>query len=264
MIRDGVDAASGFPVDDHWQAIDLLSDVHLHPSAPGTFAAWRSHLLQTSADAVLILGDLFEVWVGDDSRSSGFERECTEVLALASKRCVVGFMAGNRDFLVGPDMLADCGVRRLADPTLLSAWGRRYLLTHGDALCLNDVDYQRFRAQVRSPAWQRDFLARPLVERRRLARAMRDASAAHQAAMPAVAPWADIDELAAGRWLNTVQAETLIHGHTHRPGVIGLPGRRTRLILSDWDLDGEPNRASVLRLSRTGFEVLDLMNAKAA
>jgi UDP-2,3-diacylglucosamine hydrolase len=264
MIRDGVDAASGFPVDDHWQAIDLLSDVHLHPSAPGTFAAWRSHLLQTSADAVLILGDLFEVWVGDDSRSSGFERECTEVLALASKRCVVGFMAGNRDFLVGADMLAECDVRRLADPTLLSAWGRRYLLSHGDALCLGDIAYQRFRAQVRSKAWQSNFLSRPLVERRQLARAMRDASAAHQAARPAEEPWADVDELAACQWLNAAQAETLIHGHTHRPGAVALSGGRRRLVLSDWDLDSEPNRANVLRLSRAGFEVFDLSDVKAA
>jgi UDP-2,3-diacylglucosamine hydrolase len=264
MSQDGVDAGSGFQVDDHWQAVDLLSDVHLHPSAPRTFDAWRSHLSQTTADAVLILGDLFEVWVGDDSRDSGIERECAEVLKLAAKHCVVGFMSGNRDFLVGTEMLAECGVYRLTDPTLLSAWGQRYLLTHGDALCLGDVDYQRFRAQVRSKAWQSDFLSRPLVERQQLARAMRDASAAHQAARPAEEAWADVDELAACDWLNAAKAETLIHGHTHRPGVVALPGGRKRLVLSDWDLDGEPNRASVLRLSRPGFEVLDLCEARAA
>jgi UDP-2,3-diacylglucosamine hydrolase len=264
MCQAGVDAATGFQVEDDWQTVDLLSDVHLHPGAPRTFNAWRSHLLQTPADAVLILGDLFEVWVGDDSRNSGFERECAEILALTSKRCVVGFMAGNRDFLVGTDMLAECGVRRLADPTLLSAWGRRYLLTHGDALCLADVDYQRFRAQVRSKAWQSDFLSRPLTERRQLARAMRDASAANQAARPTEEPWADVDELAACDWLNAAKAEVLIHGHTHRPGVVALPGGRKRLVLSDWDLDGEPNRASVLRLSRPGFEVHDLSEATAA
>jgi UDP-2,3-diacylglucosamine hydrolase len=264
MSQAGANTASGFQVEDHWRSIDLLSDVHLHPFAPRTFDAWRLHLLQTSADAVLILGDLFEVWVGDDSRDSGFERECADVLAQASKRCVVGFMAGNRDFLVGTDMLAECGVRRLADPTLLSAWGRRYLLSHGDALCLADVDYQRFRAQVRSQAWQSGFLAQPLIERRRLARAMRDASAEHQAARPAAEAWADVDELAACDWLKAAKSETLIHGHTHRPGVVSLPGGRKRLVLSDWDLDVEPNRASVLRLCRQGFEVLDLGDATAA
>jgi UDP-2,3-diacylglucosamine hydrolase len=219
--------------------------------------------LQTSADAVLILGDLFEVWVGDDSRDSGFERECADVLALASKRCVVGFMAGNRDFLVGAKLLAECGVRRLDDPTLLSAWGHRYLLTHGDALCLDDIAYQRFRAQVRSQAWQGDFLSRPLVERRQLARAMRDASAAHQASRPAEEAWADVDESAACQWLDAAQAETLIHGHTHRPGVVAMPGGRKRHVLSDWDLDGEPSRARVLRLSRHGLEVLDLSDVNA-
>jgi UDP-2,3-diacylglucosamine hydrolase len=93
---------------------------------------------------------------------------------------------------------------------------------------------------------------------------MRDASAASQAARPAEGPWADVDELAACHWLDAAQAETLIHGHTHRPGIVALPDDRKRLVLSDWDLDGEPNRASVLRLSRQGFEVLDLIDTKAA
>jgi UDP-2,3-diacylglucosamine pyrophosphatase LpxH len=146
-----------------WQAIDFLSDLHLSQSTPRTFEALATHLRCTDADAVLVLGDLFEVWVGDDARHDGFEAECAAMLAEASAHRFIGFMAGNRDFLVGADMLRHCGVVRLADPTVLVAFGQRTLLTHGDALCLSDVDYQAFRAQVRDPAWQRQFLAMPLM-----------------------------------------------------------------------------------------------------
>lgn len=165
-------ADAAFVADPGWRAIDLLSDVHLREDRPATFAAWRRHLLDTDADAVLILGDLFEAWVGDDVRDEGFEAECVGVLREAGQRRRIGFLPGNRDFLVGDAMLADAGVVRLGDPTLLRAWTYRVLLTHGDALCLADVDYQRFRAEVREPAWQAAFLARPLAERRAIARLM--------------------------------------------------------------------------------------------
>lgn len=243
--------------DPAWRRIDLLSDVHLHVDMPRTFAAWRDHLLHTPADAVLMLGDLFEVWVGDDARHGGFEADCAAVLREAGRRKVLGFLPGNRDFLVGDALLADTGVQRLADPTVLLAWGRRWLLSHGDALCLADASYQSFRAQVRSPDWQRRFLAQPLDQRLQQARAMRDASQAHQAAM-APAQWADVDDAAAADWLAGAGCQALVHGHTHRPASHALPGGGARHVLGDWDLDHGAPRARGLVLTPDGLRLLDL------
>ena len=243
--------------DPAWRCIDLLSDVHLHAAMPLTFEAWRSHLLNTPAEAVLMLGDLFEVWVGDDQRCNGFEARCLQVLQAASRQRLLVFMPGNRDFLIGDAMLADAGLLRLADPTVLLAFGQRWLLSHGDALCLSDTAYQQFRQQVRTPAWQQHFLAQPLALRQQQARAMRDASAAHQARLPA-ADLADVDEATAIAWLDAAAAPALIHGHTHRPASHALPGGRSRHVLGDWDLDASPPRAHALRLTVSGLAVLDL------
>lgn len=234
-----------------WQAIDFLSDLHLAATMPRTFAAWSRHLLYTPADAVILLGDVFEVWVGDDAREQPFERRCADVLADAASRRQVAFMAGNRDFLVGGAMLRECGVMGLPDPAVLNAWGQRVLLSHGDALCLDDTEYQAFRAQVRSDTWQQDFLGRPLAERLELAAEMRRRSEARRRDGEA---YADIDPAAAVRWMHAMGAPELVHGHTHRPASETLaPGYR-RHVLSDWDLD-DPRRprAEVLRLTRDGF-----------
>ncbi len=250
-----------FHADPAWKTIDLLSDVHLHADQPRTFAAWRDHLLGTPADAVLMLGDLFEVWVGDDARHGRFEAECLAVLQAASHQRVLAFLPGNRDFLVGDMLLAEAGVRRLADPTVLLAFGERFLLTHGDALCLADTDYQRFRAEVRGADWQTAFLALPLDERQRQARAMRDASAVRQAAMPAE-QWSDVDNGAAAGWLAQANARIMVHGHTHRPALHALPGGGCRHVLGDWDFEATPPRARALRLTAGGLAVLDLAAAR--
>lgn len=250
-------AFAPWTADPRWQAIDLLSDVHLHPRMPRTFEAWRAHLMDTPADAVLMLGDLFEVWIGDDARHEPFEQRCCDVLRDAARRRVLAFMPGNRDFLVGDEMLRDCGVQRLDDPTVLCAWSHRLLLSHGDALCLADEPYQRFRAEVRAAAWQADFLALPLAQRQRQARAMRDASQAHQASMPA-ALWADVDDALADDWLARAGASALLHGHTHRPASHRLPSGRQRHVLGDWDFDGPQPRARALRLDARGLTELDL------
>jgi len=237
----------------HWQAIDFISDLHLARDMPRTFDAWAAHLRHTPADAVFMLGDLFEVWVGDDARNEGFERRCADVLATAAQRLCLGFMVGNRDFLVGRAMLDDCRVVALADPTVVGAFGSRVLLTHGDALCIDDVEYQRFRADVRSRAWQEHFLARPLAERRAIARVLRDASEERRRSMP-VPDSVDVDATLAARWLSDAKARVMVHGHTHRPGDHALPGGATRRVLSDWDLDhASPGRAQVLRWTQEGF-----------
>jgi UDP-2,3-diacylglucosamine hydrolase len=246
-----------FRADPQWRTIDLVSDLHLTPAMPRTFARWREYLLGTAADAVLMLGDLFEVWVGDDARLNGFEARCLQVLREAAATRSLAFMPGNRDFLVGDALLRDAGVARLADPTLLVAVGQRLLLTHGDALCLDDHDYQRMREEVRSPRWQQRFLALPLAERQRQARLMRDASTMHQAGR-APHQIAEVDADAASRWLVAAATDVMVHGHTHRPGRHVLAGGGTRHVLGDWDLDGPVPRARALRLTRAGLAGLDL------
>lgn len=248
-------AISEFRVPAHWRAIDLLSDLHLSEATPRTFQAWTALLRATSADAVFILGDLFDAWVGDDARTSGFELRCAEVLREAAKQRTIGFMVGNRDFLVGTQLLGECGVLQLADPTVVQAFGQRVLLSHGDALCLEDIEYQRFRAQVRDPAWQAATLARPLAERRALARQIREASRQRKQDMAAEL-WADVDPVAAAQWLHEAGATTLIHGHTHRPRSESIAPGLTRHVLTDWDLEDDalPPRAEVLRWSEQGLQ----------
>lgn len=237
-----------------WRCIDFISDLHLSAALPRTVDAWATHLLHTPADAVMMLGDLFEVWVGDDQRQRPFERSCVDVMAEAASRRTVGFMHGNRDFLLGQAMLSDCGLLALPDPTMLDAWGQRVLLTHGDALCLDDVEYQRFRAMARTPAWQRAFLAQPLPDRLRLATEARAASQARKDAAgfdPDL--WADVDPAAAVAWMHATGCTDLIHGHTHRPGTEILAPGLVRHVLTDWDLDHGDGRAEVLRLTRDGL-----------
>jgi len=236
-----------------WRSVEFISDLHLAANMPATRAALQAFLAATDADAVFILGDLFEVWVGDDSRFDAFESGCVDALAGASAQRPLYFMVGNRDFLAGHAFCAAAGLRALSDPTVLVAFGQRWLLSHGDALCVDDVDYQRFRAEVRSPSWQRAFLTQPLAHRRTVARQLRDASDQRRRAM-AVDGWADVDTAAARVWLTGAGAPTLIHGHTHRPGDHDLGDGLRRLVLSDWDLDGDPQRrrAEVLRLDAAG------------
>ncbi len=235
-----------------WRAVDFISDLHLSEALPRTFEAFARHLQRTPADAVFILGDLFEVWVGDDARGRPFEHQCVDVLAEASSRRQLGFMAGNRDFLVGYELLRDTGMTGLPDPTLLVAWGQRVLLTHGDALCLEDAPYQAFRTQVRSPAWQAEFLAKPLDERLRIAADLRRASRDRQRFDGDLQ--VDVEPAEAVRWLHAMGAAELVHGHTHRPGSNLLAPGFKRHVLSDWDLDDPAApRAEVLRLTRQGF-----------
>jgi UDP-2,3-diacylglucosamine hydrolase len=236
-----------------WRRIDFISDLHLSAATPRTVAAWSDHLLHTPADAVLMLGDVFEVWVGDDQRGGIFEQQCIEVIAEAASRRTVGFMPGNRDFLLGQAMHSACGLLALPDPTVLDAWGQRLLLTHGDALCLDDVPYQQFRAESRMPTWQRTFLALPLHERLRRAGEARAASQARKdAAGVDPALWADVDPAAAVAWMHATGCPDLVHGHTHRPGTETLAPGLVRHVLTDWDLD-HAQRAEVLRLTRDGL-----------
>ena len=239
---------------DGWQAIDFISDLHLSDALPHTFAAWAAYMRGTRADAVVVLGDLFEFWQGSDAVQLEFESNCIQVIRDTVRQRPVALMVGNRDFLLTPAFLRDIGVMPLADPTLLRAWGMCTLLTHGDALCLADEAYQRFRAWTRDPATQRDFLARPLAERVLLSASIRHASEAGRNQAPPEGGWADLDAAAAVACLRDAGASTMLHGHTHRPGASTLAHGFERQVLSDWDVDGAAPRAEVLRLRPDGFE----------
>jgi UDP-2,3-diacylglucosamine hydrolase len=244
----------------HWRAIDLLSDLHLAENTPRGFAAWAAHLRHTDADAVFILGDLFEVWIGDDMARRGFEARCVEVLKAAAAVRTVAFMAGNRDFLVGDALLEANGVLRLADPTVVVAFGERAMLSHGDALCIDDVGYQRYRSVVRRPGLQRAFAALPYAARRAIGHALRRRSGRREPAQHGA--YVDVDAAAALGWMRAAGTPTLVHGHTHAPASHALADGAVRHVLSDWELDGSSApRAEVLRWTPEGFARIGPMTA---
>jgi UDP-2,3-diacylglucosamine hydrolase len=248
-----------------WRSVDFISDLHLQDSEPANFLAWRRYMQSTPADAVFILGDLFEVWVGDDvapssangntlARHEGleFEERCRRVLHQCAQDRAVYFICGNRDFLIGDGFLKSSGMQGLPDPTVLHFGKQNYLLSHGDALCLADTDYQTFRSQVRSSAWRADFLARPLAERLHTARSMRAQSEARK---QQGGRWVDLDPPQTARWMQASGAQHMVHGHTHE-GVdhhfasaqATQASQSTRHVLCDWHADANPPRAEVLRL----------------
>lgn len=233
----------------HWRTVDFISDLHLQSAEPATFDAWRTYLTNTACDALFILGDLFEVWVGDDvldapADVSAFPLACVQALAAATQRFPVYFMCGNRDFLAGQQLLMRTGMQGLADPAVLTLGTERWLLSHGDALCLADTDYQRFRNEVRSPEWQADFLAQPLTQRLAVARQLRQNSDQRKGTQT---HWADVDAQAANELLANHQAGHMVHGHTHMPGTHRLEGGALRHVLSDWDAQSNPPRLQVFR-----------------
>lgn len=247
----------------HWRAIDFISDLHLQAGEPATAQAFRRYLQDCQADALFILGDLFEVWIGDDLLDAAPAERATEPeydfladicadLRAYSARHALYVMHGNRDFLLGARFAAASGATLLDDPTLLRWNNQRVLLSHGDAWCLGDRDYLEFRAQVRSPGWQTAFLQRPLAERAALARGLRAQSEARK--QDPSQDWADVDAATASDWLQASGAATLVHGHTHQPArhELGDGRQRQRLVLSDWDVDARPARAEALRLQAPG------------
>ena len=186
-------------------------------------------------DAIYILGDLFEVWVGDDDDSP---LSCTvrAALAAAARRCPVFVMRGNRDFLFGERFAADTSATLVPDPTVAEVDGERVLLAHGDAYCTADAEYQRARARLRSAAWQQEVLAQSLTERRRLAATLRAESRAANANKPDNIM--DVTPQAVANALADADAATLVHGHTHRPAIHDVGDGRRRIVLGDWQRCG--------------------------
>lgn len=240
---------------DDWRVVDFMSDVHLRPEDPKTFDAWQRAMAACTADALFILGDLFEVWVGDDALDPAvgddspigqFELRCAQVIHAVAAHRPVYFMHGNRDFLLGVKGRTAAGMHWLHDPTVLVFAGQRWLLSHGDALCLDDVAYQKFRLQVQDPAWQQASLQHPLALRRQMARQIRQASEQRK---DQGLGYADVDADAARAWLQASRSQTLIHGHTHLPAEHDLGDGLRRIVMSDWEADAQPPRLEILRLS---------------
>lgn len=216
----------------------FVSDLHLAGERPQTTAAFLSFLRgpARTVQALFILGDLFEYWAGDDDADEPLHRLVAGRLAeLASNGVGVFFVAGNRDFLIGDGFAAEAGFERLADPTLVEIAGARVLVSHGDVLCTDDAAYQAYREQVRDPAWQRDFLARPLAERKRAIQGLRQRSEAEKQDKPIAIM--DVNRDAVERLLRSFGYPALVHGHTHRPArhCHLVDGHNCdRWVLADW------------------------------
>lgn len=228
----------------------FISDLHLDPSRPqvtGLFLEFLAGAARTAA-ALYILGDLFEAWIGDDDPDPDHARVIAGLRATVDSGVPVWLMHGNRDFLLGEDFARRSGVRLLPDSTVIELFGTPALLLHGDTLCTDDRAYQDFRAMVREPRWQRDFLARPIGERQAIARQLRETS---QEATRGKAEYiTDVNADAVAGCMRDAGVRLLIHGHTHRPAMHefeldGQPARR--IVLGDWYEQG-----SLLRCDTEG------------
>lgn len=215
----------------------FISDLHLSPERPAITALFERFLDHAPGDAggLYILGDLFEAWAGDDDLSEPFNARVVNALARVAARMPLYVMHGNRDFLLGPAFARASGARLLPDPSVISLHGTPTLLMHGDTLCTDDTDYQRFRAQVRDARWQADFLAQPLAARKAQIAALRSRSETEKAGKPAAIM--DVNPRAVEAALRQHATPRLIHGHTHRPArhahrVDGMLCERW--VLPDW------------------------------
>jgi UDP-2,3-diacylglucosamine hydrolase len=234
----------------------FISDLHLDAGCPAITQQFLTFLGSEArgCEALYILGDLFESWVGDDAP------DADQVAAIAGLKALTGsgvpcfVMHGNRDFLLGGRFCAMSGAHLLADPVVVTLYGEPVLVMHGDALCTDDRAYQRLRATVRDDGWQRQFLALSVAARRALAGAARAGSQAHTAGLEYAIT--DVNPTSVALALRTAAVATLLHGHTHRPAIhpLTVDGRAcTRIVLGDWHKQG-----SVLRWSRGGPELASL------
>lgn len=234
----------------------FISDLHLHGAQPQITAQFiallRGEVRQ--AEQLYILGDLFEFWVGDDDPDPTYQVVQDELLALTRSGVSCHVMHGNRDFLLGRNFCARTGCQLIAEGAIITLYGQRVLLTHGDALCTDDRSYQRLRRIVRNPLVQWLFNSLSLARRERIATRIRSGSQMHT--QQAAAAIMDVNEAAVIEAFERAQVRLMVHGHTHRPAIHQHAlndGIATRIVLGDWHAQG-----SMLRWSQTGFELLSL------
>lgn len=238
----------------------FISDLHLDPSRPAITQLFLDFLRGEArqAEALYILGDLFEAWIGDDTPSSAADAVALALREVSNAGVPVYFIRGNRDFLLGNDYAARAGMRILPDPSVITLYGKPVLLQHGDLLCTDDVAYQAFRAQTRNPAFIAQFLSQSLEARVAFAQKARAASQAHQSEMKQddKATFETVTDVAPTEVVATFQrygVDTMIHGHTHRPAIHTVNAGEhsfTRIVLGDWYDQG-----SVLRVDADGFRL---------
>ena len=233
----------------------FISDLHLEESRPDITRAFLSFLEQQAAgvESLYILGDFFEAWIGDDERTPLQEQVAGALRQLSDSGTRLFLMHGNRDFLIGDDFCARAGATLLDDPTVIDLYGTPTLLMHGDSLCTADVEYQKFRANMRNPQWQQMILQRPLKERQQMARQLREISMAKNQGKEEFIMDVTPEEVV--KDMERHQVQRLIHGHTHRPAVHeltanGQPARR--IVLGDWDqnvwwLEAHPGEEPALK-----------------
>lgn len=231
----------------------FISDLHLDDRRPETTALLLKFLQAeaVNADALYILGDLFEFWLGDDVASKSSVEVAAALSSLADKGLSCYFLHGNRDFLLGEDYAKSAGLRLLPEEHVADLYGEKVLLMHGDSLCTDDIPYQQFRAMVRNPAWQQDILSKTPQERLQIALQARDASADHKdnTAM-------DIMDVNPGEVTGAFErhgVHRMIHGHTHRPAIHDLKVNghaAQRIVLGDWYTQG-----SVLRVQPGQYDL---------
>jgi UDP-2,3-diacylglucosamine hydrolase len=234
----------------------FISDLHIDASSPAITQQFLSFLGTEArqADALYILGDLFESWVGDDDPDPAQAAAIDGLRALTAHGVPCFVMHGNRDFLLSAEFCRMSGAALLPDPLIVTLYGEPVLVMHGDALCTDDGAYQRLRATVRDASWQKKFLALPVASRRALAGAARVGSRAHTAAIEHAIT--DVNPTSVETALRNAGTKTLLHGHTHRPAIHALQvdGRAcTRIVLGDWYDQG-----SLLRWGPQGPELLSL------
>lgn len=215
----------------------FISDLHIDETRPAVLAGLR-RLVDTEApnvDALYILGDLVEVWVGDDD-DGPVAASIRETLSAATHHCPVYVMHGNRDFLIGAQFAKHTGATLIDDPSVVDIDNHRVLLAHGDAYCTADVEYQRLRALFRSTPWQNEVLSSTLDERRALAASLRAKSiAANENKATNIM---DVTPSSVRQAMDNAAVSLMVHGHTHRPGIHDLGGGRRRIVLGDWDRCG--------------------------
>lgn len=242
----------------------LASDLHLGPATPATSEAFLAFLqaAQEEAAALLLPGDIFDAWIGDDVIRAAPPWLATALAALrdTAGRIPVWLGRGNRDFLIGEELAQAVGARLLPEPALLETDFGPVLLTHGDEFCTDDAAYQQFRKMVRDPQWQAEFLSKTIPERLAMAQQARgESQAANQAKSMEIM---DVNAGAIESIFRDTGVRVLVHGHTHRPArhVLDVDGKkRERWVLPDWDCDhASPARGGWLVIDRDGLEFYDL------
>ena len=231
----------------------FISDLHLDAGEPETIGRFLRFIERDAraASELYILGDLFEAWVGDDEDDPRLAPVLTALAGLTRAGVPSAVMHGNRDFLIGARFCSETGCRLLGDYERIDLHGERVLLTHGDLLCTDDTRYQSLRATLRNPAWQREFLAKPLVERRKIAAELRELSATEIAAKSY--DIMDVNQSTVERTMRDHGVSLLLHGHTHRPAIhrFALDGRpAARIVLGAWY-----EQASVVRWDENGYRL---------